>query len=210
MLQFRAELGIARDRPCLVHVGRIAYDKNIEFLIHVVYKVKQKIPDLGVIIAGEGSALKNIMQLSSELGLSDTIYFTGYLDRDSSLQDCYCSGDAFIFASRTETQGLVLLEAMALGIPVVSTSFMGTEDILSSRRGALVAADDLDDFASKVMSLLTDYGLCASLGEQSLIYAQQWSAIEMAQRMLKYYSSVVTHDEEINPAEVGWTRVLVK
>ena len=64
--------------------------------------------------------------------------FIGYLDRRDALLDCYCAGDAFVFASRTETQGLVLLEAMALGLPVVSTAVMGTRDILDARRGALV------------------------------------------------------------------------
>lgn len=123
--QFRADPGIARERPCLVHVGRIAFEQNIEFLIDVIYEVQKRIKNLAVIIAGEGPALKNIKQYSYELGLSDTIFFTGYLDRASSLQDCYCSGDAFIFTSKTETQWLVLLEAMALGIPVVSIAVMG-------------------------------------------------------------------------------------
>lgn len=200
LAQFRAKLGIARYRPCLVHVGRIAYEKNIEFLIHVIYKVNQRITDLAVIIAGEGPALKQIKQLTHELGLSDTIYFTGYLDRATSLQDCYCSGDAFIFASKTETQGLVLLEAMALGVPVVSTAIMGTRDILQTRQGALVAADDSDDFVAKIMSLLSDHRLRASLGEQARVYAHEWSASEMAQRILGFYSSVLNEQQVISPS----------
>ncbi|MFW2372813.1 MAG: glycosyltransferase [Gammaproteobacteria bacterium] len=196
--QFRSSLDIARDRPCLVHVGRIAYEKNIEFLIHVIYKVKRRIQNLAVIIAGEGPALKDIKALSHELGLSDTIYFTGYLDRGGSLQDCYCSGDAFIFASKTETQGLVLLEAMALGVPVVSTAIMGTKDILKAAQGALVAADDSDDFTAKIMRLLTDHGLRTSLGNQARVYAQQWSASEMAQQMLRFYSSVLKQRQSIS------------
>ena len=107
---FRQQLGIAKSRPCLVHVGRIAHEKNIEFLIHVIHRVQQQIPALAVIIAGEGPALSAIKSLVSRLGLENTVYFVGYLDRNSSLQHCYCAADAFIFASRTETQGLVLLE----------------------------------------------------------------------------------------------------
>ena len=75
----------------------------------------------------------------SELGLTDSVRFVGYLDRAEALLDCYRAADVFVFASRTETQGLVLLEAMTLGLPVVSTSVMGTRDILDPGKGALVA-----------------------------------------------------------------------
>jgi glycosyltransferase involved in cell wall biosynthesis len=61
------------------------------------------------------------------------VRFIGYLDRDTTLLDCYAAGNAFVFASRTETQGLVLLEAMAQGTPVVSTAELGTHSILTAR-----------------------------------------------------------------------------
>lgn len=62
--------------------------------------------------------------------------FVGYLSREKELLDCYRAGDLFVFSSKTETQGLVLLEAMALGVPVVSTAYMGTADIVNPQRGA--------------------------------------------------------------------------
>jgi glycosyltransferase involved in cell wall biosynthesis len=59
------------------------------------------------------------------------VLFIGYLERETELLDCYRAGDAFVFASSTETQGLVLLEAMALGVPVIAPAILGTKDILS-------------------------------------------------------------------------------
>ena len=73
--------------------------------------------------------------------------FIGYLDRDTELPDCYAAGDAFVFASRTETQGLVLLEAMAQGTPVVSTAELGTRSILTPGCGAFVVPEDEAAFA---------------------------------------------------------------
>jgi glycosyltransferase involved in cell wall biosynthesis len=96
-----------------------------------------------------------------------------------------------VFASRTETQGLVLLEAMALGVPVVSTAVMGTRDILGPGRGALVAADDEHDFAAQVVRLLGDPALRARLAAEGPVYAQTWGAPALAQRMESFYRSVV-------------------
>ncbi|TNF38326.1 MAG: glycosyltransferase, partial [Gammaproteobacteria bacterium] len=193
---FRQELGISMERPCLVHVGRIAFEKNIEFLIRVIAQVKQTIPDLAVIMAGEGPALSDIKAMVSQLELDNTVYFTGYLDRRTMLPVCYSAGDAFIFASRTETQGLVLLEAMALGIPVISTAVMGTRDILQPQQGALVAEDDVDDFAAKVIQMLHDRNLRSLLSKEASVYVHQWTSAEMAKRMLVFYDSVLENSQE--------------
>ena len=64
--------------------------------------------------------------------------FVGYLDRRGALLDCYRAADVFVFASRTETQGLVLLESLALGVPVVSTAVLGTKEVLRNAAGAIV------------------------------------------------------------------------
>ena len=80
--------------------------------------------------------------------------FIGYLDRSTELPDCYAAGDAFVFASRTETQGLVLLEAMAQGTPVVSTAELGTRSILTPDCGAFVVPEEEEAFAAAVMQAL--------------------------------------------------------
>ena len=112
---FRQRHGIAPQRPVLVHVGRVAYEKNIDFLLRMLTRVRAAIPGVLLVIAGEGPARGHLQRLASQLGLERNMLFLGYLDRRNALLDCYCAGDAFVFASRTETQGLVLLEAMALG-----------------------------------------------------------------------------------------------
>ena len=119
------------------------------------------------------------------------VRFIGYLKRGPALSDCYCAGDAFIFASATETQGLVLLEAMALGVPLVSTAVMGTRDILDAGRGALVADGTVHDFAGKVVRLLRDRGLRERLGGEARQYAGEWSAEAMARRLVEFYLRVI-------------------
>lgn len=189
--RFRAKHGIPPGRPTLVHVGRIAHEKNIDFLIHMLVNVRRAVPDVLLIIAGEGPALEHLRRLVDRLGLRNNVLFVGYLSRADALLDCYRAGDVFVFASRTETQGLVLLEAMALGTPVVSTAIMGTKDILEPGKGALVAEDNLPDFSDKVVKLLNNSELRNQLGEEAKQYAATWSAPALAGKMQELYLDLI-------------------
>ncbi|QFY89817.1 glycosyltransferase [Magnetovirga frankeli] len=189
--RFRQAHGIEPDRPVLVHIGRLAHEKNIGFLLRVLARLRQQVPDVLLVLAGEGPARQALQQQAEQLDLAGHVLFVGYLARGADLDDCYLAGDAFIFASRTETQGLVLLEAMALGVPVVSTAVMGTRDILDPGLGALVAEEDEAGFAQQALRLLADSDLRRQLGEQGKAYAERWSAPLLARRMLDYYAEVV-------------------
>lgn len=189
---FRARHGIPGERKVLVFIGRVAFEKNIDFLLEVVARVRRRRPDVLLVIAGEGPAEGHLRTRVAALGITDNVRFVGYLERDHELAECYCAADAFVFASRTETQGLVLLEAMALGLPVVSTAVMGTRDILAAGRGALVPADDVADFAVAVEHLLADPDLAARLSREAREHARQWSAGALAQRMLEFYARVIS------------------
>ncbi|MFA6061105.1 MAG: glycosyltransferase [Gallionella sp.] len=189
---FRDKQGIAQDRPVLLFLGRVAHEKNIGFLLKAVACVKKEIADVLFVIAGEGPARTALEQESKSLGLSDNVQFIGYLDRDSELNDCYRAADIFIFASRTETQGLVLLEAMAQGTPVVSTAELGTLDVLKNGAGVWIAKEELVDFSEKIIRMLTDSEARNSLGAVGREYAHEWSASRQAERMTEFYSTVIS------------------
>jgi 1,2-diacylglycerol 3-alpha-glucosyltransferase len=188
---FRRVYGIAPDRRVMLFVGRVAFEKNVEFLLHVAKRVLEKIPDALLVIAGEGPAERSSHRRARELGVGDHVMFVGYLSREDALMECYRAADVFVFASRTETQGLVLLEAMALGVPVVSTAVMGTRDVLKAGQGGIVAEEDEDDFARKVVRVLSDGELQCRLREGGLEYVKQWSSGACAARMIDFYSEVI-------------------
>ncbi len=188
---FRARHGIRPDQPVLVFVGRVAFEKNIEFLLRVTHELQRTThPRIVLIVAGEGPAKNRLRRLGSALGLETNLRFVDYLARGAELSSCYQAGDAFVFASRTETQGLVLLEAMSLGVPVVSTAVMGTCDILAAERGALIAEEDIPQFAAQVRRLLDDAELRRRLGEEGRAYAGQWTARGPAQALLAFYQDL--------------------
>jgi len=189
--KFRASHGVPDGRPVLVHVGRLAHEKNIDFLLHMLRELKAAVPDVLLVIAGEGPAERHLRGLAEKLELNGSVKFTGYLERGSTLIDCYAAGDAFVFSSRTETQGLVLLEAMAQGTPVVSVSELGTRDILHEGSGALVSPEHTGEFAKRVAKLLRDSGMRAWLAATARDHARSWSSRRFAERKAEFYRRTI-------------------
>ena len=138
-------------------------------------------------IAGEGPAREHLQSKVARLGLAPDVQFIGYLDRERGLADCYAAADVFVFASRTETQGLVLLEALAQGRPVVSTAHLGTASILQTGCGARVAPEKPDVFAQAIGDILDDPVRAARLSAQARAYAQSWASNLMAWRLAELY-----------------------
>jgi len=188
---FRLRHGISAARPLLVHVGRVAFEKNIDFLLRTLVHVRARRPDVLLLIAGEGPALAQLKTLARRLYLESNVQFVGYLDRATALLDCFRAGDVFVFASRTETQGLVLLEAMALGVPVVAIAEMGATDILEAGNGALSAPPDERAYADTVCLLLDSPSLRRRLAADGRRHAENWDAAPLAQRLADFYSGVL-------------------
>ncbi len=188
--RFRVSQGISASRPTILFVGRVAHEKNIDFLFRMLLDLRKRIPSVLLIVAGEGPALPHCRAMVDSLALGGNVMFKGYMDRARELPDCYRAADAFVFASRTETQGLVLLEAMAQGTPVVSTAMMGTIDVLADRRGAVVVPEEEGPFAEAVARLLLDPVRRAELSAGALLAAEAWSSRNMASRLVDLYREV--------------------
>lgn len=122
--------------------------------------------------------------------------FIGYLDRNTELNACYQSADVFVFASKSETQGLVLLEAMAQGTPVVAIAELGTASILIEGQGARIATDNVTEFADKVHGLITQPKVRNRLGVAGKAYASSlWSASAKAEQMVRFYQDLVLREQ---------------
>ena len=200
---FRMRHGIDPARPVALFVGRAAHEKNIEFLLDVIVRVRETIPDVLLMIAGEGPALTSLKASVGRLALSGNVHFLGYMDRKTELVSCYKAADVFVFSSRTETQGLVLLEAMACGLPVVALAEMGTVDILESGRGAVVPDDNPEAFAMAVCRVLLDRELRVSLSIEGKIFSAEWSDSALAGRMAGFYRELVSGHVQKKAADVN-------
>lgn len=188
---FKAKYDIAQNRPMLLYVGRVAFEKNIDFLVRMTKLLSKEMPEILLVITGEGPAVPSLRALVKTLGIEKNVQFIGYLDRNTELNACYKAADIFVFASKSETQGLVLLEAMAQATPVVAIAELGTASILVEGQGAMIAVEDEIDFAHKVHALLANPVHRQHLGERAREYAySKWSAATQAERMLAFYMAI--------------------
>lgn len=192
-VSFRASFGIGLERPVILFLGRVAFEKNIDFLLRMTNELRKKQPDVLLLVAGEGPTEGSLHKLSEELSLQDNIHYIGYLDRNTQLNACYKAADVFVFSSKSETQGLVLLEAMAQAVPVVAIAELGTKSILVEGEGALIAPENEVAFADRVFSLLSDKSKLIALGESGKSYAtKHWTSAKQTERMLQLYKKIIT------------------
>ena len=196
---FRMSHDIPLAQPMLLFVGRVAHEKNIGFLLEMHVELIKKHPDALLVITGEGPAEESIKHSIDKLGISNKVRMIGYLDRSHELIACYKAADIFVFASKSETQGLVLLEAMAQGTAVVAIAELGTKSILIEGEGVLIAKDDINDFADKVSALLSDAPKRQMIGEKGRQYAQEkWGAGVLAKKVAKFYKSTINQKSSLS------------
>jgi len=188
---FREKYDIGHERHMLLYVGRVAFEKNITFLLEKTKILIEQHPEVLLVVTGEGPAEKMLHELADKLNLNNNIKFIGYLDRNTELNACYKAADIFVFSSKSETQGLVLLEAMAQGTPVVAIAELGTASILIEGEGAMIAPDDVIGFSEIVSYLISTPEHRNALGEKAKNYVlNRWTASVQAKRLLSFYKTI--------------------
>jgi glycosyltransferase involved in cell wall biosynthesis len=144
---FRAAMKIPEKAYVVGHVGRLAPEKNLEFLARAVIEFMGN-PQAHFLVMGVGPSAKKIKSLFKKHGLSRRLHMGGVLN-DERLADAYRAMDVFAFASKSETQGMVLTEAMAAGVPVVALDAPGAREVVTDmRNGRLIPNEDIGEFAA--------------------------------------------------------------
>lgn len=182
--RLRSSLGIGEGERMLLFVSRLAKEKNVDLLLQALALCE---PSIRLVIAGEGPQRAFLEQMARELGVDARVRFLGALDR-ARLPELYASADAFVFASLTETQGLVLAEAMACGLPVIAAENPGSRDILGCS-GTLVPAN-ASAFAQAMRAVPPSPD--PQLADEARRAAARFGIEEQARRMADIYESVLT------------------
>ncbi|ARN56710.1 glycosyltransferase [Sedimentisphaera salicampi] len=148
--ELRESCGLPRDSFLIGHIGRFAPEKNLDFLLSSVIKVLKANSNSRFLAVGDGPQKSELEKKVREEGVSDRVVFTGMLS-GQKLYDAYDAIDVFAFSSKTETQGMVLAEAMASGTPVVALNAPGVDDILEDgKNGLMVQNENADSFAGVI------------------------------------------------------------
>jgi len=182
-----------RGKQILLTVGRLGKEKNHDFLLDVFSNLALRLPEAMWLVVGDGPYRGELEERIRERGLSDRVVITGYLPREK-VKHAFALGDIFIFGSKTETQGLVTVEAMACGTPVVAVGEMGTLDVMRGDNGGFMVREHVGDFASRVHALATDQALHRSKSEEAIRYAKRWSASGFAAQLRDVYVSLLRRE----------------
>ncbi len=189
---FRHRHGIPKDRPILLYAGRIAPEKNISLLLSMMPHLLVRHPDSMLLLAGDGPARASLEKQARDKQLTEQVRFLGYLDHNKELPDAYAAADLLVFASETETQGMVLLEALAASLPVVAVPAMGAADIMDSSLGTRSTPAEARIFAQICADILDDKTLHQKLKSEARQHAQQWAESTMVQELAKFYEQTIT------------------
>lgn len=193
--QLHKLLPYIQKKHILLYVGRVVKEKNLDFLFPVLFTVKKVVPDTILMIVGGGPELEPLKEKAKRMHCTRDICFTGYRSRDE-LAYFYTLADAFVFPSLTETQGLVTIEAMMAGLPVVAIGEMGTLDVMQGDNGGFMVHNDVTEFSDRVIDLLTDKKLHDAKSAEAKEWSQQWALSKLTPKLVGYYEKAIEHRKE--------------
>jgi Glycosyltransferase len=205
--RFRKTHSISPETFVVGHVGRLSPEKNALFLTRAVARFLKEHPKARFVVVGDGPSRSEMEQCLKEKGLLEQALFVGFLEGEK-LADAYASFDVFAFASHSETQGMVLAEAMAAGVPVVAVNATGVQDFLQDGvNGRLIEFDDERQFAASLTSIIdASEEERRQLRAGALKSAEQASQPRCTRRMVEFYKELTAGTPRTSQSE--WERML--
>jgi 1,2-diacylglycerol 3-alpha-glucosyltransferase len=182
--------GIPKDKKILLYLSRIASEKNIDFLLSAIKKISATRDDFHLIMAGGGKELNSFKKKVEKLGLNYIVTFTDKVAKEDA-ERCFGAADIFVFPSITETQGIVIIEAMAAGVPAVAIGVMGPSDIISNGEDGFLTELKIEQFNDRIIRLLDDDNLRKQMGAKAKNAAEKYSTESCAQELEKLYEETI-------------------
>lgn len=175
--------------------ARLENEKNLDFLLRGAARLKEMAGScFRILVIGDGTKKNELKSLAKELGIEEQIVFTGRIP-NTEVPYYLHAADGFLFASKSETQGIVLLEAMAAGCPVVAVRASGVVDAVSQGKNGFMTEEEEGEWASAVMRLMTDQPLYQKLSEGAVKTASLYDAGTVARMAEHQYRKMIERRE---------------
>jgi glycosyltransferase involved in cell wall biosynthesis len=184
--EVRHRLGIHKGERILLYVGRIAQEKNMKLLFEAFAIARSQDPSLRFWLVGDGPFRKQCATYARQLGVGDSIKFVGFVPRDQ-VNTYYNAADLFIFSSMTETQGLVVSEAMSYGLPAIVVQGGGVGAAVVDGKNGYLVRNNANIFAACISKVLEDQELYQRLSQGAAQSAQRYTTLEMARNIVHIY-----------------------
>jgi len=211
--RFRKSYSLSDNATIIGHLGRLAPEKNLEYLAKAVVFFLTENSESFFLVAGSGSSETDIRRIFRENELDGQLIMPGIVE-GQQLRDVFKAMDMFVFASKTETQGMVLTEAMATGKPVIALDAPGAREVVQDGENGFLLQSNTSgkDFAKAIAVLIREIQENDRWRKAALNTAEKFSRKVCAERMVRVYESVLGHTVKENQDGldlfVDWDRLL--
>ncbi len=188
--EVRQSLGIAPSHKVMVYAGRIAKEKNMGMLLSSAALAFAEDPHLRLWLVGDGPARQDCLALIRNLGIGDRVTFVGFVPRPE-LDRYYSAADLFVFSSTTETQGLVVVEAMTHGLPALVVRGGGAGEAVVPDVNGYLLANSRNDMATAMVRVMNDDSLYSRLSDGARRTSRQYTVPVMTDRVLDVYRETI-------------------
>ncbi len=185
--EVRARYGL-EDKRVLLHLGRVAPEKNIQLVLDAFVLLAEERGDVALLVVGEGPSRPSLEARATRMGLDGKVIFTGFVP-DAELPNHYAACNAFVIASRFETQGLVVLEAMACGKPVAGIDHRAIAEVVQDGVNGYKFQDEVGSCKDAISMVLEGH---ETLARGAFITAQDYSVDECVSRLVDLYHKAIS------------------
>lgn len=183
--------GLEPQAKRVLYVGRVDPEKSISNVVTAFAGVLEKVPEAELVIVGDGTDRRHLMDLAQALDIQQQVKFLGRV-MVPDIIDIYRSGTVFVTASETETQGIVLIEAAAIGLPLVAVDAGAVRELCQNKKnGILCKPRDTEEMAKAIVKILDDEELQEKYSAESLKIAQKHDLNRTLKRFAEIYEEAI-------------------
>ena len=210
----RQKLKIVSRKKILLYVGRLGKEKSVDFLLEAFSIISKENSNCVLVLVGDGPEKQNLKKFAKKLNIQNNVYFFGSV-KHSDVANIYADSDIFVFASRTETQGLVILEALASGLPVVAVNDPAFDSIILNEENGYTVSDKTE-FAKKVLHLLANNKIQRDFSHNARKSIEKFSVQNTARYLEQLYKQAIEKKQEKDQNTIqtksvnGFKKFLVK
>jgi glycosyltransferase involved in cell wall biosynthesis len=191
----RNKFGVKDDEILLLLISRLTEEKNVEFLFRSVLKILENNLKVKFLVSGDGYLVPKLKKMIADNNLEDKVFFEGIVKKEE-LKNYYAAGDIFVYASKSETQGMIVSEAMYCGLPIVAVKATGIESLVENNQNGFLVSESEEEFSSAVQKLIADPELRKNFAEKSKKLAQEKYTDKIcAQNLLEVYQKMISENK---------------
>jgi glycosyltransferase involved in cell wall biosynthesis len=189
----RKKYGVKNDEILLLMITRLTAEKNVEFLFEAISDILARNEKVKFLTSGEGHLRNKLEKMIKKKNLKDKIIFAEEITNENK-KNYYAAGDIFVFASKSETQGMVLTEAMYCGLPIVAVRATGDKDIVEDGKTGFLVSENKKEFADAVQRLIDNADLRREFEQEAKrIAGEKYTSKVCGEKMLKIYEKTIAN-----------------